>query len=108
MKILNSISINMLPPGTGACTMKIQAISLEEARSLISAKAESYIGHEDLCRILKGMGLDVPFNRANFVAKDGDVALVVQYRGPRLPEGATRLPAGASLEFYIVEFNLSL
>jgi hypothetical protein len=32
----------------------------------------------------------------------GEGVLVAQYRGPRLPEGATELPEGATIEWYVV------
>ena len=41
----------------------------------------------------------VSVERAAELARD---MLVAQYSGPRLPEGATALPAGARIEFWLV------
>ena len=38
-----------------------------------------------------------------FPAPGVDALIVAQYRGPRLPEGATELPPGAKLEFWLVK-----
>ena len=37
--------------------------------------------------------------------KEGDVALVGQYSGPRLPEGATTLLEGATIKWMVVVVN---
>tara|TARA_R110000868_G_scaffold86600_2_gene242847 strand:- start:316 stop:804 length:489 start_codon:yes stop_codon:yes gene_type:complete len=48
---------------------------------------------------------DLPASRDSFrFSPDGDDCLIVaQYQGPRLAEGATTLPDGASLAFFRVE-----
>jgi len=33
----------------------------------------------------------------------GDKAVVAQYIGPRLPEGATSLPEGSKVEFFLLK-----
>lgn len=43
------------------------------------------------------LGHPVPMNRVNVQLHPGDSALVGQYTGPRLPEGATQLPEGARI-----------
>lgn len=48
------------------------------------------------------LGLGVQANRINVQLGDDQRIIVAQYRGPRLPEGATQLPEGATLEFYRV------
>lgn len=66
----------------------------------IPQEAVSVIGHPDTAKILSGiLGFDVPFNRAGIKLNEGDVLYVAQYKGPRLPEGATVLPEGASFQF---------
>lgn len=42
-------------------------------------------------------------NRIDVKLSPGDVALVAQYTGPRLPEGTTSLPEGAKLEWWLIE-----
>jgi hypothetical protein len=49
--------------------------------------------------------LNVPLNRTTVELKNDDTAIVAQYRGPRLEEGAKILPEGAAIEFYFVKVN---
>jgi hypothetical protein len=42
-------------------------------------------------------------NRVNVSLKPGDAAIVGQYIGPRLPEGATTLPEGATIKWLLTE-----
>lgn len=107
MILTNALSLNMLPPGAARAAMRIRRISVEEASCLLKKEeCESYIGHHDLCAILSGsLGTEVRVNRGNFVAKSGDTIVVAQYVGPRLQEGATMLPSGARIEFFLVEFS---
>ena len=46
------------------------------------------------------LGVEVPTSRCDVTLDDSASLIVAQYRGPRLPEGATSLPAGASIEFW--------
>lgn len=50
--------------------------------------------------------MEVPVNRASYTLVPGEKLLVAQYKGPRLPEGATKLPEGATIEFYLVLLGL--
>jgi hypothetical protein len=43
--------------------------------------------------------MPVPTNRATVSLKKGDTVVVGQYRGSRLPEGATTLPEGATIQW---------
>ena len=73
------------------------------ARICVIGSLESYVGHADTAIILSGiLGVEVPFNRANATINSGETVLVAQYRGPRLPEGATQLPVGAEMNFLLV------
>ncbi len=64
---------------------------------------ESAIGHSDTARVVSGiLGWEIPVNRVNVTLRAEEVLYVVQYKGPRLPEGATTLPEGASLYFLAV------
>ena len=63
----------------------------------------SVVGHADTAAVFSTvLGRDVPYNRATIKLADGDHLLVGQYIGPRLPEGATSLPEGATIEWWIV------
>jgi len=99
----NAFSLNMLEPGFRG-NIAVKEISLEEARELLREGFTSAIGHESTARILTSLlGLEVPFSRINVTLEKGVRLLVAQYRGPRLEEGATTLPPGASITFYLVE-----
>lgn len=69
-----------------------------EREGLISA-----VGHENTAVLFGGLlGFEVGCNRASLSLKPGDRLIVGQYRGPRLPEGATELPEGATVEWALV------
>ena len=72
--------------------------------AVVALTAQSCIGHADIAAVLSGLiGFDVPVNRVSVSLKPGDVLVVGQYVGPRLPEGCKELPDGARIEWYIVE-----
>ena len=52
----------------------------------------NYMGHADVAHMV---GLEM--NRISISVNKGDVVYLAQYDGPRLPEGCTVLPEGASL-----------
>jgi hypothetical protein len=66
--------------------------------------AQSCIGHADIATVLSRLiGFDIPVNRVSVSLKPGDVLVVGQYVGPRLPEGCSILPEGARIEWYVVK-----
>jgi hypothetical protein len=73
----------------------------------------SAIGHVDTAKIVStilndvwsdGLKCDIPVARKSIKCGRYDTLIVAQYSGPRLPEGATTLPEGACINFYVVEF----
>ena len=52
----------------------------------------NFMGHQDVAHMV---GLEQ--NRISISVKSGDVVYLAQYDGPRLEEGATVLPQGATL-----------
>lgn len=62
----------------------------------------SAIGHADTATIVSGiLGREIPCNRISVPPlKDQDEHYLALYQGPRLPEGTTVLPEGATLTFY--------
>jgi hypothetical protein len=102
--VVNSFSLNMLPESVGEATIEIIKIGPVEARKIASVESvESAIGHETTARLVsKELGIELPAQRKNVVIRPGEGVLVAQYRGPRLPEGATELPEGATIEWYVV------
>ena len=96
----NAFSLNMIP---------VENFTLIRARKVTPAdvpqSAISVIGHADTAKIVSGiLNYEVPANRVNVTLESGDVLYVAQYKGPRLPEGATQLPEGATLEFIEITF----
>ena len=102
MFILNAFSLNMI---VGNADIVVREVSQSIAASL-AATCESAVGHADTAAVFSAvLGVTVPCNRATVALKEGDVALVGQYSGPRLPEGATSLPEGATIKWLIVGVN---
>jgi hypothetical protein len=63
----------------------------------------SCVGHADTAAILsKLLGVDLPVNRVSVKLEKGDLLIVGQYVGQRLPEGTTELPEGAAIEWWII------
>jgi len=101
MILLNAFSLNMLAEfPSRPC---FEEISLDEAREALGDSFESAVGHADTAAVFsEQLGIVVPANRMTIALKKGDIAVVGQYRGPRLPEGATTLPDGATIAWYRV------
>lgn len=87
-------------------------VTLELAQSWIelykrgSVELESAIGHADTATLFSEI-LNIPLtvNRVSIKlgASEKNTSLLIgQYNGPRLPEGATTLPEGASIDWWIV------
>ena len=102
MFLLNAFSLNMLD---GNADVIVRQVTQAVAASLVPA-CVSAVGHADTAAVFSAvLGVTVPCNRATVALKEGDVALVGQYSGPRLPEGATSLPEGATIKWLIVGVN---
>jgi hypothetical protein len=103
--VTNAFSLNMLPDNCTVANILVTKISLDTAREFLKRNTfQSYIGHADLASIASNLlGVPLEVNRQTLTVKEGDAVLVVQYRGPRLPEGTTTLPEGATLEFWLVD-----
>ena len=100
MFILNAFSLNMI---VGDADIVVREVSRAMAASL-AAHCPSAVGHADTAAVFSSvLGVHVPCNRATVALKEGDVALVGQYSGPRLVEGATTLPDGAAIKWVVVE-----
>jgi len=63
----------------------------------------SAIGHQQTADILTNMlGIQIPVNRQTIKLQKGDTLIVAQYVGERLQEGATTLPEGSRIDFFMV------
>lgn len=99
MFVFNAFSLNMVK---APCTIKVTEVPLEEAQ-LMAQAATSGVGHAETAAIFTALlGTEIPMNRATIQLEGGEAVLVGQYSGPRLPEGATTLPEGATIKWLYV------
>ena len=99
--LANAFALSMLP---------LEALNFIRVKKInpneVPADVESAVGHESTAKVVSSMlGFEVKPNRVSIKLTESDVLYVAQYTGPRLPEGATTLPEGASLEFFEVTFH---
>ncbi len=100
IQLLNAFSFNMIQGFP--VTIVAEEVDVDAARAL-AVEAKSAVGHAETAAVFGSvLGMDVPAVRATIVLNKGDVALVGQYVGPRLPEGATKLPDGATIKWLVV------
>lgn len=99
MLLLNAFSLNML--ATLPATPTFTELTLEEVKDLLaSASWSSGVGHADTAAVFADtLGTPVPCARVTVTLHKGDTAIIGQYRGPRLPEGAHKLPEGATIQW---------
>lgn len=111
MRILNAVSLNMLPATPkGDGHLYWRKITLDEARHLVQMAAcpglggelISAVGHADTAAVFSAeLGIEILPNRISVTLCDS-FDLVGQYIGPRLIEGATTLPQGTRIEWFLV------
>lgn len=99
MLLLNAFSLNMV--AEFPASFSVEEISLSLVREILKDLGlESAVGHEDTASLFGQMlGMPVGYNRVNNSLAKGDSVIVGQYRGPRLPEGASELPEGATIKW---------
>ena len=110
--ITNAFSLSMLDGNSLWMDdrLAIRRLADDEARKLLQVCSEakyrlvSGVGHADTARIFTGiLGTEIPMNRVSIDFGGGDLLLVGQYNGPRLPEGTTELPPGATIRWFTVQ-----
>ena len=102
MFILNAFSLNMLG---GNADIVVREVTQRVAACLAPA-CISAVGHADTAAVFSNvLRVEIPCNRATVALKPGDAALVGQYSGPRLPEGCSSLPEGATIKWLVVGVN---
>ena len=105
MLVINGFSPNMLPAGVGG-TVTVRPLeggAAQAAALLEKWGVESAVGHADTAALFTdALGIQIPCERRTVTLRPGDMAILGGYRGPRLPEGATTLPAGAEIEWHLV------
>ena len=68
-----------------------------------NVKIHSVVGHADTAALFsKILGREIATNRESVKLVRGDILLIGQYIGPRLPEGATELPENATIEWWTI------
>lgn len=113
MVLLNAFSANML--ADFPVTVTFTEITATEARAALMCAAEadgeadcirSAVGHADTAAVFESvLNTPVPCRRETVLLRPGDSAIVGQYHGARLPEGATLLPQGATIKWLVVEVS---
>lgn len=105
MYITNAISLNMvadIPAGSFEWIW----VPVQEIRNYFEAGKEiiNALGHPDIASVVSSdLGFEVKSNRISTPMQKGDIILIAQYVGPRLPEGAKALPDGAKVKYAIVK-----
>jgi hypothetical protein len=101
--ILNAFSLNMI--GNFPATVTVEEVSTGDASGMANG-VTSGVGHADTAAVFASvLGVPVPMNRATVSLVSGDRVLVGQYVGPRLAEGTTTLPEGATIKWLVVSVN---
>jgi len=97
--ISNAFSINMLSD-----TINLKMLKLESC--CIPPNYIWAIGHQDTSILISKTMLNKKIDANRITIKpdfeNGDILVVAQYKGERLPEGATELPEGATIEYWYV------
>lgn len=106
--IANAFSLNML---MGDVTLDVMRANELFVRKLVVGADDgkrgfrSIVGHADTATVFSGiLGAMIPVNRETYTFNpETDLLVVGQYSGPRLPEGATSLPEGARITWWIIQ-----
>ena len=106
----NAFSLNMIESAKLGITtdFRISKLDPNVAASLLDTNEyKSVLGHRDISKVVsEDLDYEVRFNRETIKLRDGDSMIVCQYVGPRLPEGTTKLPSGAQIDYYLVEMGV--
>ena len=102
--VSNAFSLQMLNMEK-VNTVITSPLSVEEVKELLLTNDfVSAVGHPDTAVIISSiLNVNIPFNRINVSLSPGDVLIVAQLTGGRLPEGSTTLPEGFHFKFVKVE-----
>lgn len=100
--VSNALSLQMV---SLPATITANTITIEEVRALLTTNQwQSAVGHPDTARVMSSLtGIDIPANRVNVHLNPGDVLIVCQVTGGRLPEGCTELPEGVEMKWIKVD-----
>lgn len=86
----------------GNAQLSVRKLTLGEAQAL-AMDFQSIVGHADVAAVMaEQLQIDVAPNRVTASLEPGDKLLVGQHKGPRLPEGATKLPEGSVIDWLLL------
>ena len=100
--ISNAFSLSMLPRDGVLQITRYPLSGPAHARATLYEEGpwRSVVGHQATAELFtRILGIGVEYNRETLVLRPGDRLIVGQYYGPRLSEGATELPLGATIEW---------
>lgn len=102
MKVFNAFSIQMIS-SLNEASVSFKKIGIEQTKNLLNGEIDSYIGHADTAAVIGNLlGMKIPAQRRFGTLMPGEVSLVAQVVGGRLPEGCMTLPEGMSIQFFQV------
>lgn len=100
--LANAFALQMLEEPNVILT--VRTLNIDQAKELLDEmEFHSVVGHQDTANVFSNLlGMDIRFNRESITLGDRDALLVGQVTGGRLPEGATKLPEGATISWKLV------
>lgn len=100
----NAFSLQMLEADG---YIKVSSLNAVQASELFLArKGQSCVGHPDTAAVVSDiLGINIPCARVNVTLHKGDILIVAQLTGGRLPEGATKLPDGFKIKWKVVSIE---
>lgn len=107
IKIANAFSIQMLASMEDSIGVGFRKLTPKQVNAMMDgAGVESYIGDDDTAAVVSDLiGVEVPCNRGFLKLHSGESIIVAQITGGRLPEGATTLPDGFNMDFWLVHVS---
>jgi len=105
MLVLNAFSFNMVSALSG--NISFEEMSPDNVVNILKGREiKSAVGHGDTAQVFSSfLGIEVPHERRSVNLQKGDEAILGQYKGPRLPEGATSLPEGSRITWYLIKLT---
>ena len=98
----NAFSLSMIA-NLGHCNLDITSNICNYQQMIESLEPISIVGHQDTANLFSNLlCMDVPMNRVSVTLEKGDILIVGQYQGARLPEGTSVLPEEASINWMCV------
>lgn len=109
--VANAFSLNMVPNFVGKLDIQsgVSAVGILDSLYMSDKfQLDNCIGHQDTDAVVRDIlfqdGISIPCGERKSVSlEQGDILLVAQYSGPRLPEGTTRLPEGSKITWITVQ-----